>query len=310
MSKNLNYLGFILISALWGGSYTGIKVMVNITPPLFSAMLRLILASFFLFLLFKLTRQSTQVPWAMRWKVWLVGLFPLGIPFAFLFWAERFISPGLAGILCATLPIWAFILSLIFLRQYTVVSVQKILGLLIGLAGVCLIFWPMVAFHNNHDEILGSLAAIMMAISYGAGAILNQHILSSTKISFQANIYHQLLSSTVFLILMSLLFEKWPSAHLVFHTPRLWIAVVYLGVFSTALAWLMYYHLIRVWGGVRASAAAYVAPIMAVFWDYVFFHHPPRPSEMIGVIIILAGVVLIQFSREKPKVEKIVLDTV
>jgi drug/metabolite transporter (DMT)-like permease len=76
-------------------------------------------------------------------------------------------------------------------------------------------------------------------------------------------------------------------------SPAAVISIVYLGVFSTALAFLIYFHLIREWGAVRASAVTYMAPIIAVFWDYVFFRNVPDRFEIVGVLAVLSGVVLL-----------------
>lgn len=301
MTEKLNYLLFILLSALWGGSYIAIKIVIDFVPPLLGVALRLILAFLFLAILFRITKENTTVSFQKKWKIWLAGLFALGIPFSFLFWAEHFISPGLAGILCATVPIWAYILSLFFLHRSTVFCLRKCIGLIIGIIGVCIIFWPMLTFHGQRMEIMGSIAAIIMSISYAIGALLNQQVLTQEKISFQTNIYHQLSSSSVFILLLAFIFEKWPSITTVIHAPSFIIACIYLGFISTTVAWLLYYYLIREWGAVRASAATFVAPIMAVFWDWLFFRNYPALSELAGVAIILIGVVLIQFSQNSPR---------
>lgn len=296
-SKKLNFLWFCLIATFWGGSYVAIKYAVTYFPPFFSAALRVIIAFCCLSIFFVTMKKNTAIPFSIRWKVWMVGLFSQGFPFAALFWGERFVSPGLAGILTGFTPIWTFILSIFFLRQYTSVSFLKILGLLLGIAGIFIIFWPMLSFEGSGHEIIGSFAVLLMAFFYAVGAIMNQHLFAGQKISFQANLFHQHLASATFLVLLSFLFEKWPSVQVVFHSPTLWLASIYLGVFSTALAWMLYYHLIREWGAIRASSTTYVAPIMAVFWDFIFFKHYPSVTEVMGVITILLGVVLVQFAK-------------
>ena len=74
--------------------------------------------------------------------------------------------------------------------------------------------------------------------------------------------------------------------------PRLKRAVLAFSI-TTALAFLIYFHLIREWGAVRASAVTYVAPIIALFWDYVFFKNVPDRFEIVGVAAVLSGVVLL-----------------
>lgn len=298
MNKNINYCWFFLLAALWSGSFVGIKAVVLYVPPFFGAMLRVALALIFLSLIFYFLKKSITVPFNLRWRIWIMGLFSQGLPFFFLFYGEQYISSGLAGILNGTVPIWTLIFSLISPKTRNF-SFLKFIGLLTGLLGICIIFWPLLNFNSAHSALLGTASLLLMAISYSVGNLLNQYMLSGqTKLDFYANIYHQHWASLIFLTLVSLLFEHWPSSSLLLHTPIIWIASVYMGLFSTAIAWIIYYYLIREWDAVRASAVMYVIPILAIFWDFIFFHNRPQWTEGLGVIAILLGVVLIQFSKK------------
>jgi drug/metabolite transporter (DMT)-like permease len=300
-NKNINYLWFFLLASFWGGSFVAIKEAVNTVPPFFSAMLRVGLALFFLILILCLLKKNVSVPFAVRWRIWIMGLFSQGIPFFFLFWGEQYISSGLAGILNGTVPIWTLLFSLISPKTRNF-SLAKSLGLLTGLLGISIIFWPSLSFNNTQHYFLGTVSVLLMAISYSIGNLLNQRMLSGhIKLDFYANIYHQHWASLAFLTLTSLCFENWPNKTLLLHAPLLWTASIYMGLFSTALAWIIYYHLIREWDAVRASVVMYVVPIMAILWDYVFFHNHPLWTENLGVIIILLGIILIQLPRNKVK---------
>jgi drug/metabolite transporter (DMT)-like permease len=241
-------------------------------------------------------KKKVIVSFPYQWRIWIMGLFSQGIPFFFLFLGEQHISPGLAGILNGTVPIWTLLFSLMF-PQTRNFSPLKCLGLLTGLLGICIIFWPLLDFETSRSYLLGTIAVLLMAVSYAIGGLLNQHMLSSMKLDFYANIYHQHWASLIFLILVSFLFERWPSIRFLLDIPQMWLASIYMGLFSTALGWIIYYHLIREWDAVRASAVMYIVPIMAIFWDFVFFHNRPQWSEGLGVIIILLSVVLIQLPK-------------
>ncbi|MES2997714.1 MAG: DMT family transporter [Pseudomonadota bacterium] len=298
-NKNINYLWFFLLASFWGGSFVAIKAVVLIVPPFFGAMLRVGLALFFLILMLCFLKKKVSVPFSYRWRIWIMGLFSQGIPFFFLFYGEQHISSGLAGILNGTVPIWTLLFSSISPKTRNF-SFLKCLGLLAGLLGICVIFWPLLDFDHSQQYLLGTLSVLLMAISYAIGGLLNQRMLSGQiKLDFYANIYHQHWASLVFLMLVSLCFESWPSSSLLFHSPMLWTASIYMGLFSTALAWIIYYHLIREWDAVRASAVMYIVPIMAILWDFIFFHNHPQWTEGLGVIAILFGVVLIQWPKNK-----------
>ena len=290
--KTVDVLLFALLAAFWGGSFVAIKFAVEVFPPTFGAMLRVGLALAVLAALFRYEKRNLGVSFATRRKMWLAGLFSQGLPFALLFWGEKRVSPGLAGIINGTVPIWAFIFGLIAGGE--AFTARKTAGLLLGFGGIAIICSPLLAFAGTRGEIAGAGAVFLMAICYGVGALLTRSLLSgAAKVDFRANAYHQNCASAAFLAVVSVFARPWPSAHAVFASPAAVISIVYLGVFSTALAFLIYFHLIREWGAVRASAVTYVVPIVALFWDYVFFRNVPDRFEIVGVLAILSGVVLL-----------------
>lgn len=296
-NQKLNYFFFILIACFWGGSFVAIKFAIESYPPVFGAMLRIAIAEFSLIIYFFLTRENLKVPFDLRWRMWIIGLFAQAFPFALLFWGEKYISSGLAGILNGTIPIWAFIFGVTLFGQKDLITPKKISGLCLGFLGIGIIFWPLIRFNHSNAEVHGTIAVILMAASYGFGAILNQRLFAKTPhLRVQANIYHQLWASLTFLLIVSYCFEPWLSFTAFTLAHKAFLASIYTGFFSTALALLLYYHLIKEWGAVRAAATTYVAPIMALVWDLVFFGNHPTWAELAGIITILCGVILIQFS--------------
>jgi drug/metabolite transporter (DMT)-like permease len=291
--KSVDIILFALLAAFWGGSFVAIKFAVQVFPSTFSAMLRVGLALIVLFALFRYQKSDLRVPFATRRKMWLAGLFAQGLPFALLFWGEKRVSPGLAGIINGTVPIWTFVFGLLAGSGETFTA-RKTAGLLFGFGGIAIICSPFLTFAGTRGEIAGTAAVFLMAICYGIGTLLTRALLSGeAKVDFRANAYHQNCASVVFLAVVSLIAEPWPSARVVFSSPAAAVSILYLGVFSTAFAFLIYFHLIREWGAVRASAVTYVVPIVAVFWDYVFFKNVPDRFEAVGVLAVLSGVVLL-----------------
>ena len=291
--KTVDIVLFALLAAFWGGSFVAIKFAVLVFPPAFCAMLRVGVALVVLVSLFLSQGRNLGVPGPTRRKMWLAGLFAQGVPFALLFWGEKRVSPGLAGIINGTVPLWTFTLGLLAGGGETFTA-RKTAGLLLGFGGIAIICSPLLTFAGTRGELAGTAAVFLMAICYGIGTLLTRSLLSgSAKVDFRANVFHQNCASLVFLFALSLFTEPWPSARAVAGSPAAVVSIVYLGVFSTAIAFLIYFHLIREWGAVRASAVTYVAPIIAVFWDFVFFRNVPSRFEIAGVLAVLSGVVLL-----------------
>lgn len=290
--KRRDYLLFFLLAAMWGGSFVAIKFVVLAFPPVFGAMLRVGVALAVLAGLFVYQRKDLRVPSALRRRMWLAGVFAQGLPFCLLFWGEKKISPGLAGIINGTVPIWAFLLGR-FTPHPEALSARKLLGLALGLTGIAVIFYPLIAFSGAPGEALGAAAVVLMAVSYGVGTLMSRSVLTGAKADLRANVFHQHCASLALLVAVSAISEPWPSASVMAASPAALTSVLYLGVFSTAAAFLIYFHLIREWGAVRASAVTHVAPVVALFWDFVFFRNVPGPSVWLGVGAILSGVVLL-----------------
>jgi len=254
------------------------------------------LALIFLGVAFLLLKKRISVPWKIRGKIWLAGLFMQGFPMALLFWGERTVSPGLAGVLNATMAIWVFILGSLFFPKSENFSFQKLVGLIVSILGVLILFWPILFGTSERSELWGAFAVVLMGLSYAIGTLMNRVLLSGqTTVDFHANLYQQLLSSSVFLLVLSSIFESWPSLGVFLENPSAILALLYLSLCSTALAWLIYFHLVREWGAVRGSAVSYLIPVMALIWDYAVFQNVPGVFESVGTFTILSGILLLNF---------------
>jgi drug/metabolite transporter (DMT)-like permease len=191
--------------------------------------------------------------------------------------------------------LWTFFIGLIFLPRLEVFSLKKLSGLLIGWTGIALISLEAIRFGGGTGEILGMVAVMLMAVSYSIGTLLSRYLLAGpVKVDFRANLYHQHCASLTFLIIVTLLTGQFVNPSTFIFSPGFWGAIVYLSLFSTAGAWIIYYHLIREWGAVRASTVTYCVPMMALFWDFIFFSTVPSAIKIVGAILILSGVILIQ----------------
>lgn len=289
----LDILLFGLLAAMWGGSFVAIKFVIADWAPIFGAAARVCVALATLGAIFAYQRKKLDVPGKVRARMWLAGLFAQGLPFALLFWGERRISPGLAGIINGTVPLWTFCIG--FARKTETVSARKIYGLVLGFLGIGVICAPAAGFGGTGGELAGIVAVLGMAVCYAIGSLMTRSILSgSAKADFRSNAFHQNCASAGFLAILAVATGVVPSSGSLAGAHYAQLGTLYLGIFSTALAFLIYFHLIREWGAVRASAVTYVAPVVALFWDYVFFKNVPPPSEVLGVAAILSGVVLLQ----------------
>lgn len=298
------YFLFLVLALFWSASFIAIKISIIAFSPLFSAMLRVGVALLSLTLLFSCSQTPLKLPLKTVMLLWMQGIIAQGMAFVFLFWGEQYISPALASIINSTVPLWVLLINGLILREQGTFTFKKIIGLIIGFVGILLIFGPMLAVKKDMMTLLGALSVSGMAISYAIGAILYQKLFTRKKsINFKASVWHQHVGSFTFLFFFSLCSGTWPAINTVFPLSdtayeALW-AIVYLGVFSTAFAWIIYSHLIVKWGAVRAVTVLYVVPIFAILWDMLFLHLSMSYLEISGVILILLGVLSVQGNGNK-----------
>ncbi len=297
---------FLLLAVLWSGSFINIKIVVSQLPPVFCAMVRVLISLLCLSLLFSVMRKKVFVPTVGYWRLWIAGFFAQALPFALLFFGERFIAPGLASIINSSVSIWALVFGAIFFRDVSQWTPIKVAGIVLGFVGIIIIFAPFITQGTN--SLIGILSVLGMSISYAIGSLINQHVIfKHVRVSSETNLFQQHLSSVVFLLVTSLTLETWPTWS-TFYTFKLLSAFLYLGIMATGIAWMIYFYLLREWGAVRTTSVMYIVPVLAIFWDFVFLHLIPPKNELIGMVAILVGVTLIQWKRKPGK--KINLDAI
>jgi len=297
----MNRILFPLLACFWGGSFVAIKAVVTDVPPVSGAAMRALIALAALILIYGVRGMAFRVPRRDAVRLWIAGLFSQSFPFMLLFWGETKVAPGLAGILNGTVPLWTLVIGLVLLRDVEAFTRRKAAGLGLGLAGIAVIFYPAIRFGGAPGEFEGTLALVGMAACYGMGIVLTRRLQAgAAKIPFQASVFQQQLSAAASLALIACVLNG-PASLWAPWTPKAFGAAVYLGVCSTALGFLIFYHLISAWDAVRASAVTYLVPFVGLVLDFLFYGRIPKNNEIVGVFIVVAGVVLVQgLSRPAP----------
>lgn len=302
----MNALLYIIVAAFWGGSFIAIKPLVEVIPPMYAAALRIAIAVVFLTLMLPLMKTPLLIRTPIKKRIWLTGQFAFTVPFALLFWGEQRIAPGLAGILNGTVPLFVFALGAIFTPKAEAINTRRVVGLLFGILGLIVIFYPQIAASEG-NSLLGTVAVTLMAVSYAVSTLMNRSIFTgNTEVHPFTNLFQQLLASLCVLGPLALLFNTWPTIDPKDYT-MLATSTLYLGVGSTSIAFVLFYRLIKAWGAVRASTVTYVIPVAALFFDFIINHKAPSLSEAAGVLIVTAGVVILNWPANRigtPKVIK------
>lgn len=274
------WFAFGAVSVLWGVPYLFIKIAVDDgVPPAFLAWVRVALAAL---LLGALAWRAGLLPSLRgRWR-WITtyAFIELVVPLPLIAAGEQWVSSSLAAILIAAVPLIVAVLAVRFDHTERVAG-ARLVGLLVGFAGVIALVGIDVA--GNSWELLGTGAILLAAVGYAAGPMIMRRQLAA--LDPRALMAASLSLATLALTPAALIAPP-PASAL---TTEAVVALVVLGVFCTATAFVLFGHLVLEVGAGRASVITYVAPVVAVGLGVAVLGEQPGVGAVAGLLLIIAG---------------------
>lgn len=281
---------FVLLASIWGSSFLFTRLAVVEFGALPTAALRVAIAALFLLPLLVLRGHGPAL--RQHWKaVFLVGLLNSGIPFACYAFALLYLTTGLSAILNATVPLFGALVAWLWLKDR--LEGTRILGLLIGFSGVALLAFDKAAIKATAANAtapwlqawaptLAIAACLLATLCYGISASYTRRYLAGLPSLVTAT--GSQIGATLGLAIPAALF--WPS-----RAPgaSAWLALLFVGVACTGIAYVLYFRLIESVGPARALTVTFVVPVFALFYGSVFLGEKITP-RMIGCgAVILLG---------------------
>jgi drug/metabolite transporter (DMT)-like permease len=272
----------LALSTLWGASYTFIRLGVETIPPLTFIAARTLIAGSLL--VAWLLARGIALPGDLAvWRRFLVqALLNSVVPFTLIAWAEQSVEAGLATILNSISPVIAFLGTWLIARHERVTS-RKLFGVVAGFAGVCLIV-GMTAFEGVGHRVVGQLAIIAASVCYAAAAIYGRSFKGLPPAVPAAG---SMLVGAVLLIPASVIIDRpWllrPSIASI-------EALMALSVFSTALAFVIYFKLVQTLGSVGTTSQAYLRVPIGVAISVIFLGESLSPTTSAGLVCVVVGV--------------------
>jgi drug/metabolite transporter (DMT)-like permease len=270
---------FVAMCVIWGIPYLLIKVSLEGLGPVDLVFFRFALGALLLVPI-ALSRVDLR-PLLRRWG-WIVAytIIEMGIPWVLLSDAELRISSSLSGLLVSTVPLIGVVIGLVT-RSGEHHGWRRILGLCVGLVGVGVL----VGFDVS-SSTFGAIAEVLgVAICYATGPyIINRKLSDLPSLGVIAS--SLLLAAVAYApVALIQLPHAWPSGEVI-------AAVLTLGIVCTALAFLVFFALIREIGPVRSTVITYVNPAVAVTLGVLLLHERLTGGIAVGFVLILFGSVL------------------
>ncbi len=280
-----------LLAFLWGASYPLLKVAVAEIPPLTVIAVRVATAAAVLTALARW--QGHRLPRETKmWRALLVQAFCNSIgAWTLLAWGQRHVDSGLAGVLNSTSPIFVFAMTWLWTR-HEAVNGRRLLGALLGLAGVVLIIGIDV-LQGLGREVVAQAAVLAGAVLYAIAAIYGKRFAGQPPAVTAAG---TMIWATVCLVPLSLTVERpWtlqPSMAAI-------MATAILAVLSTALALLLYFRLVRTLGSMGVASQSYLRAGISVLLGVVLLGETISWPVGLGLAAIIAGVAAINVARPR-----------
>jgi drug/metabolite transporter (DMT)-like permease len=282
-NPTLDLFLLLTLSTLWGASYTFIRIGVATIPPLTLIAARTLIAGWVLLSWMKFQRIAMPRDLAVWRRFFVQALLNSVVPFTLIAWAERSVEASLATILNSASPVLAF-LGTWLLTRHEPVTPRKLFGVVAGLAGICLVV-GVGAFEGLGRQLIPQLAIVAATVCYAGAAIYGR---SFKGLSPAAPAAGSLIVGSVLLVPASLVVDRpWtlnPSMQSL-------AALAALAVFSTALAFVIYFRLVQTLGSVGTTAQAYLRVPIGVGISMAFLGESLSTSAWMGLACVVAGVV-------------------
>lgn len=278
-------LMLVALAAVWGGSFFFAEIALREVPPLTITLHRVFWAVPILFIVIRL--MGLHLPRSPRiWGAYLImGGLNNAIPFSLIFWGQVQIESGLASILNGTTAVFGAVVAGVLLKDEPL-TWPKITGALFGLLGVAVIMG--VDLLSGIDlRNLAQLAVLGAALSYAFASVWGKVALAGQPP--QMNALGMLIGSSLLMIPVALWADGVPRFDL---SGPVWAALLAVAVFSTALAYLLYFAILKRAGAANLMLVTLMIPPFAVSLGAGFLGESLEPEAFLGFALIALGLAI------------------
>ena len=288
-SSRLDWFLFVLLGFFWGSSYLFIKIGVEAgLPPFTLITLRLLFGFILLATVVAVAREPLPRDPRTYGHLIVMGAVNIAIPFSLITWAELTVDSSLAAILTAPVPLFVIVIAAIFLRDERI-TINRLAGLAVGFVGVAIL----VGFDPAEvaaGDLAGEIALIGATLSYACGAVYARRNIHGLRPMIPA--VFQVGFALTMVTVLAFVFER-PIEVVSRITPEALFAVVWLGIFGSGLAYLLFFRTLGRWGATRTSMVAYLLPVFGIALGVYFRDEPLTIPLLVGTALVIGGIALV-----------------
>ena len=289
--SKIDWLLFIALGFFWGSSYLFIKIGVEAgLQPFTLVMLRLLIGAALLATVVFLAREALPREARFYGHISVVGFFGIALPFVLITVAETQVDSALAAVLTAPVPLFVVPIAALLLHDERL-SLAKVLGVVLGLVGVALL----VGFDPGQvarTDFLAQLLLIGAAISYAIGGVYARRFVTGYRPMIPA--LFEVFTALVMVSIAAFLIERPLQSPVTLESVG---SVVWLGLFGSGLAFLVFFRLLGNWGAGRTSLVAYLLPVWGIVLGVAVLGEAIPPALIVGTTLIIGGIAMVNLRR-------------
>ena len=280
--NNADIARLLCLAALWGGSFSFMRVVAPVFGGIGTMWLRIGIAGLVLLAYARITH--VDLGFGKWWKQYLfIGLMNSALPFALFAFAMKTLPAGYGAILNGAAPFFAAIFAALMLKEK--LSMARMAGLLLGFTGVGVVM-NLGTLTLDHETLVAAAACIAATCSYGFIIVYTKKYTQGAP-NMGIAVGTLLLPAIVVTPLgAASVPAAWPTAIVLF-------SLLGLAIFCSAIAYLFYFRLIRDVGPTKAITVTFLVPVFGVIWGALFFGESLNGGALLGSVLVLLGVALV-----------------
>ena len=288
--KLIDYTLLVFLALIWASAFFNIKIATESFGPITIAFLRVFFGSIPVLLLCfykKIKIEAFSKDW--YWFA-IIGFVNLVLPFFLIAYGVKSVQSNLAAILMSTTPLSSTILGHFYTKNEKFNSV-KTFGILIGFSGIIYLFSDNLLI--NDSNFISALLILLGSTCYVIGGVLTLKISKKKNENVTGSI---LIWAVLILIPFVYFIEKpWNSVPSIEST----ISVVYLGMISTGVAWLLRFKILKDNGLIFQSQVSYLIPIFGTILSYIFLKEIITPKVLLSLLAVVVGIYFVKKADQK-----------
>jgi drug/metabolite transporter (DMT)-like permease len=291
LGSRVDWLLFVLLGFFWGSSYLFIKIGVEAgLPPLSLVTLRVAIGFLLLACVFLAARERLPRDARTYGHIAVIAVLSVALPFSLISWAEQAVDSSFAAIINGAIPLVVVVIAAVMLADEPL-NRGRVTGLLVGFMGVAVVvgFDPGVLAGTN----LAPVAALLgSTLSYAAGGVYARRYLAGVKPMVVAML--EIGFALAIAGIASVAIEGGISLPASLDA---WVAVAWLGILGSGLAFLIFFRLLGRWGATRTSLVAYLMPTFGLVLGVLVLGEPLDVRLIAGIALVIAGIALVNLRR-------------